>query len=120
MVGFWMEQYGLPGLALSTALSGAFNLILQGVVYKKTFQVFALSRFVKNSMKYLLAGAAMAVFLPLYYRVIQEGQLVGAFKVAFLLGVIVVAAIIFFFVSYLLKVEELDRLRSRFSRNKGA
>lgn len=120
MVGFWMEQYGLPGLALSTALSGAFNLILQGVVYKKTFQVFALSRFVKNSMKYLLAGAAMAVFLPLYYRVIQEGQLVGAFKVAFLLGVIVVAAIIYFFVSYLLKVEELDRLRSRFSRNKGA
>lgn len=116
MVGYWVEAYGVAGLAISTTISGFLNLFLQGFLFKKVFGEFGVISALKSLLKFSVSGAVMASVILLYFRLLDQWNLVGLEKQLFLLVSILLAALVYFVVSYILKVDELKFLKAKIKR----
>lgn len=118
MVPYWTEAFGVQGLAISTTISGFLNLSLAVFLFKRNFGEFGLRKLTPALAKYAVSGIGMTAFLLLYFRLMETWQPTGIEKQLYLVGTIVFAAIIYFLISYLVKVDELSFLKAKLKKRK--
>ena len=116
IVSYFVTNYGVKGLAISTAISGFFNLVVQFSLYQKEFRGFRWALFFKATLKSVLAAALMAGVILLYFRLIED-QLVADSRWN-VLPLILVCIVVYFIAALILGTDELQKLRNRLRRGR--
>lgn len=115
---FLVNKWGLPGLALATAMLSVMNLLLMSTAfyfYFGSLRVLEILYFVMRVTPALVVLGVVAwggweLLTPLYH-----GQI---WRAVVLMSVIGLSALAYFFVCGLLKIQEADLVLNRFRRRK--
>lgn len=104
------RAYGLVGLALATTISQFSAVIMATFMYKKTFGSLDLAYIGKNLGKIIISGAVLGVFAHYFYKLRPSN--------IWLLVTIMLAAVIYLSLIYLMKVDEINDLIKAFLKKK--
>ncbi|MEC9282179.1 MAG: murein biosynthesis integral membrane protein MurJ [Bdellovibrionota bacterium] len=116
IVSYFVESFGVQGLAISTAISGGFNLVIQFFIYQREFKGFRWLLFCKAILKSSTAALSMAAFILLYFRFIEDGLIMNSrWNV---LALILCCVIVYFIAAMILGTDELQKLKKRLRKKR--
>lgn len=103
---YFMAQWGLGGLIVSTILSATLNMICLMIAFKKYLGSLQIKKFFLSTSKFLIASSAMGYFASTYYKVLALFHDSTFLRGLMVLIYVAVSFLIYFIVSIVLHTEE--------------
>jgi peptidoglycan biosynthesis protein MviN/MurJ (putative lipid II flippase) len=121
-----MVSYGIQGLATSSMISSALNLILLLIGFRIFIGNLMVWKLVKSLFKFTISGAVMALVIQCYDLLITYFGDFFIVKLVCLCAIIGAGIVTYFYMTSLLRAEEYElvfaniqkKLFSKFSRKK--
>ncbi len=114
-----MKSYGVGGLMASTVLSATLNMSLLLIAFKLKIGSLEPGSYIESLINFLIAGFTMGLFTKSYFYLLPHLPDVIWIRGLAIVLYIMVAAVIYFGVSFILKTPEAQpiwiRIKSRFN-----
>jgi putative peptidoglycan lipid II flippase len=117
-LGYILMNTGLKhaGLALANTISVTVQMLILGVIFYRRLGGLPFGKFLPSFLKSVLSSIIMGVFLYFMSGIIDWKTSSSVVKASVLTINVIAGCLIFFLVSYLLKVEEIRYLTDRLRR----
>lgn len=117
VANFWVDWYGLKGLVASTMMASMINLGINLFCYHFMIGPLHFKQLLRDVLRFLPGASVMSLFVFVVYEpwhLMLHFLGVELSRIFALLSVIVVAVVIYFLVSRLFKVQQVDIVFKRF------